>query len=341
MDLLQIANLLPKKKVKLNWAEANGLWGIARNKLIGLSTLEVYEDQAVDNELKALLWMGISRNAVPHIKMIITLLHDEGLDIPGMLGRTSLDDIGKNTGEINFFKDHEIAVSLREIIRLSLFVTFRAVEHTVRNDVLDLIWKIFRDDFYGFRQLISLQERKNWLMPPPGVGTENNLKTEDRLNWGEYSGLWSIAVDKLNKLNLYEIYLSQAHDVDLKDTLESAMKKTIIPHIKKINNLLHEEEVEIPSLIGRTTLDLIGRDTGNLNFIKDYEIALNMKEHLRTVLLLDFETLMDSVRDDAMDLAWDIFNEDIQGYRNLIDLNKKKNWTVFPPGVVPEHKLQH
>lgn len=341
MELLQYVNLLPKDKAKMNWAEANGLWAIARNKLIGLATLEVYIDQAQDKELKTLVESGTMKNAVPHIRKIVELLHDEGLDVPSMLGRTSLDNIGKNTGETNFFKDHEIAVSLREIIRLSLFITFRALEHSVRDDVTDLALKIFNDDFSGFRQLISLQKRKNWLLPPPGVGTEKNLEQEERLNWGEYSCLWRIVIDKLVVLNLYEVYLSQAGDAELRKTLDSAVKKTVIPHIKKINDLLHREGVEIPSMLGRTTLDLTGRDTGNLSFIRDYEIALNMKEHLRTVLLLDFEAIMDAVRNDVMELVWGIFSEDLKAYRDVVNIQKQKNWLVPLPEAVPEHITQH
>ncbi|MFX4261538.1 DUF3231 family protein [Pelotomaculum propionicicum] len=339
MDLLQYVNILPKDRNKLNWAEANGLWAIARNKLIGLSTLEVYIDQAQDKELKMLVELGTTKNAVPHIKMIVKLLHEEGLDVPSMLGRSSLENIGKNTGEKNFFKDHEIAVSLREVIRLSLFITFRAIESAVRSDVMDLAFKVFRDDFIGFRQLIDLQTRKNWLMSSPGVGTQN-INARERLNWGEACGLWSIARDKLIKLNLYEIYLSQVVDAELKKALESAAKKTVIPHIKKINLMLHEEEFEIPSMFGRTSLDLNVRDTGDLYFLKDYDIAVNMREHLRTVLFLDFEAIMDSVRSDAMDLLWDIFSEDLQGLRDIIEIQKKKNWLLSPPAVGPEHKAQ-
>lgn len=339
MDLLQYVNILPKDRNKLNWAEMDGLWAIARNKLIGLSTLEVYIDQAQDTELKFFVEAGTMNNAVPHIKMIVKLLHEEGLEVPSMLGRSSLENIGKNTGKINFFKDHEIAVSLREIIRLSLFITFRAIENAVRNDVLDLAFKVFREDFTGFRQLIDLQTRKNWLVSSPGAGTQS-ISAREKMNWGEASGLWFIARDKLIKLNLYEIYLSQVVDPELKKALESAVLKTVIPHIKKINLMLHEEKFEIPSMLGRTSLDLNVRETGDLHFLKDYEIAVNMREHIRTVLFLDFHAIIDAVRSDVLDLLWDIFSEDLQRYRGIIKLQKDKNWLLSPPAVEPEHKAQ-
>lgn len=337
MDLLKIAKILPKQKEKLDWGEANSLWALARNKLIGLSTLEVYLSQVVDNELKLLIEMGIKKVAVPHIESINKLLHKEGLEIPSMLGRTSLEKIGKNTGNTNFLKDHEIAVSLREIIRLALFLSIRGLENAYRDDVLNLIWDILQDDFQGFKQVIALQKGKNWLLPTPGVGTQENYGKE-RLNWGEASGLWNIARDKLIKLTLLEVYLSQVSDPELKEFVKTGLKKTIVPHLEKIFSLMHKEGLEIPSMFNRTSFENIGRDTGNLNWLKDHEIAVLMREQLRLVLLVDFEALVDTVRNDISDLVWGFFIDDFQMFKQIIELQKRNNWLLPPPSVQPEHK---
>lgn len=336
MDFLQIASIFPKQKEKLAWSEANSLWAITRNKLVGLSTLEVYLSQAVDKELKLLLEMGIYKVAVPHIEKTIKLLHNEGLEIPSMPGRTSLEKTGKNTGDINFLTDNEIAVSLREILRLALFLSLRGIENAFRSDVLDLFWQIFKDDFEGNKQTVGLQKRKNWMMQPPGVSTKD-IGDKERMTWGEASGLFSIANDKLIKLTLLEIHLSQVNDPDLKEVLQAGVK-VVISQLKKITGVMHKEGLEIPSIPGRTSYDTIGRDTGKLNWLKDREIAVMVWEQLRLAILVDYTAIIDTVRSDLLDFVWDILSEDFQRYKQTLELQKRKNWLLSPPSVQPEYK---
>ena len=338
MDVLQAAGVITGKKQKLDWSEANSLWAVARNKLIGLSTLEIYLSQAVDNELKLLIEMGIKKQVVPHTEKIIKKLHQEGLDVPYIIGRTELDLYGKNTGERTFLRDNEIAQSLREVMRLAIFLSLRGIVEAKRDDVLDLLWNILSDDFAGFRQLIALQKRKNWLFKPPSLGSEKNIKTDDRMNWGEAAGLWSIARDKLIKLTVLEIYHSQVENKELKLFIETNMKKTVIPVLHKINSLLEEEKFGLPGIFGRTSLETTGRNTGDLNWLKDNEIAVLLKEHLRMVLYIDFEALVDTVRGDLLDFVWDIFAGDFKRFTELTKIQKKNNWLLSPPDAEPQPK---
>ncbi|HUW65514.1 MAG TPA: DUF3231 family protein [Spirochaetia bacterium] len=338
MNLFQIANILPKKKQPLDWGEANALWSVARNKLIGLSTLEIYLDQAEDNELKLLLDMGIKKLAVPNIERIFKLLQEEGLEVPGMPGRISLQTIGKNTGKAKFLLDSEIAVSIKEILRLATYLTLRGIEVSYRDDVLDLFLNIFQADFNAFKDIVAMQKSKNWQMQSPVIYTEKNVNTNKKMEWSEGVGFWSIARDKLVKLTALEAYLPQTTDPELKLFVEALINEAVRPIIERIIGLLHEEGHGAPSIPGRGSLHVTAKETGDCNWLSNADIAVLVREHLRLVLYVDFEALNDTFRSDLIDLAWDIFTKDAQRFREIIDLQRKKNWLLASPTVKPSNR---
>lgn len=337
MDLTQIANLFPKQKKPLDWGEANALFSVARNKLIGLSTLEVFLDQAEDNELKLLLDSGIKMLAVPNIKRIFKLLQSEGLEVPSMPGRTSLETIGKNTGKEKFLLDSEIAVSVKEILRLVLYLNLRGMEVSYRDDILDLFWSIFQADFSAFQGIVSMQKRKNWQIQSPAVQTGNNLNGKEKMEWGEASGIWGIARDKLLKLSLLETYLPQTTDPELKAFIQAIMDETVRPILDNVIGLLHKEGHGVPSISGRGALHIVARQTSDSKSLSDAEIAALVREHLRLVLYVDFEALIDTFRSDLIDLTWDIFAKDMQTFRQMVKLQRKKNWLLASPSVKPRN----
>lgn len=335
MGLLQIAGVLHKQKQPLDWGEANALWAVARNKLIGLSTLEVYLDQVEDKELKLLIDLGINKLALPNIQRIFTMLQEDGLKVPSMPGRTYPQPTGKNTSKVKFLLDSEIAVSLKEILRLAAYLNLRGIEVSYRDDVLDLFWSVFQADFNAFRSITGLQKSKNWQIQSPGVYTEKNINAKGKIEWGEAAGLWSIARDKLVKLIALETYLSQTTDQELKSFIETHMNGTVIPILEMIIRLLHDQGLGVPSISGRGYLHANARENSDYNWLSDAEIAALVREHLRLVLYVDFEALIDVFRSDLLDLAWDIFARDVQAFRKIIQLQRGKNWLLDFPSVKP------
>ncbi|OAT81322.1 hypothetical protein A6M21_00560 [Desulfotomaculum copahuensis] len=182
--------------------------------------------------------------------------------------------------------------------------------------------------------------------PPQGViliTLSDNLKNiaerianfipGERLEVGEVASLWYIARNKLIGLATLEIYLSQAEDVSLRTLIDTGIKKIVIPHIEKIQQLLHREGIEEPNVHRRSNLSLIGRDTGTAKFIQDDEIAISIRETIRLSLLQEYFGMVNSTRSDIMDLCTLIYMEDYGAYRSLIELAKKRGWLILSPAM--------
>jgi len=155
----------------------------------------------------------------------------------------------------------------------------------------------------------------------------------DKLNWGEALGLWNICNFKIIGMTMIEYFLAQAKDQELKKSLNLGIELIIVPHIEKIQQYLHKEGLEVPSVPQRKNLDVIGKQTEPNTFIQDDEIANTLKEIYRLGLVLDMQSLSFAVSDDVSQLIWDILNADYEGYRTILKMFKSKNWVLSPPTV--------
>ena len=155
----------------------------------------------------------------------------------------------------------------------------------------------------------------------------------NKMNWGEAIGLWDIARFKITGLTISEIFIAQANDTELKDSLNTGIEMLIIPHIEKIQRFMHKEGLQVPSVPQRKNLDIIGKKIEPNTIIEDDEIANNIREIYRFGLSLDLRGLAGSMRDDVRKLIHSILNDDINGFDAMIKLHRKKNWLI-PPGTI-------
>lgn len=171
MNIKNVANIFSTRQQteKMHWGEALGLWDVARFKIIGLTISEIFLAQAKDADLKDLLNNGIEFLIVRHIEKIQGLLHAEGLKVPAVPPRKNLDIFGQQIEPNTCIEDDEIANTLHEIYRLGLPLESNALIGATRDDVRNLIWEVFSDDYRGFDKMIKLFRKKNWLISPPTV----------------------------------------------------------------------------------------------------------------------------------------------------------------------------
>lgn len=85
--------------------------------------------------------------------------------------RKNLDIIGKEkeTESNSIIEDDEIANEIREVFRYGLILDARGLVSCIRDDVRELVFDIFSDDYTAFAATIKLHRKKNWLVPPPTV----------------------------------------------------------------------------------------------------------------------------------------------------------------------------
>jgi len=158
-----------------------------------------------------------------------------------------------------------------------------------------------------------------------------NEDQKKKMNWGEAAGLWDITRYKLAGMGLIEIFLQQAQDPELKQSLNLGVEMVIIPHVERIQKFINSEELEVPAIPPRQNLDK--RKTEPNTLINDNEIAQIIRENIRYGLLLDIRAFAYSFRHDVRNLINDILNDDIKTYHQTIELHSSKNW-LMPPGTV-------
>jgi len=155
----------------------------------------------------------------------------------------------------------------------------------------------------------------------------------EKINWGEALGLWNVARFKIIGLTISEIFLAQAKDAELKKLLNKGIEILIVPHIEKIQKMLHAEGLEVPAVPPRKNLDVVGKQIEPNTYMEDDEIASTLHEIYRLGLPMESNALIGATRDDVRNLIWEILTEDYRGFDKMIKLFRKKNWLSSPPTV--------
>lgn len=154
----------------LRMGDVLALWDVARNKIIGLSTLSVYYLQAKDKDLKDLLDDGINIILKNHVNKIQKLLLKRGYNFPASQGwEKKLDKDAQVSIPSTVINDEEIAISLREIIRLTLSLETEGLRNATDKEIRDLLTEILDDDNTGYSALLALQRKKDWKDFPPAL----------------------------------------------------------------------------------------------------------------------------------------------------------------------------
>lgn len=147
-----------------------GLWNVARNKIIGLSTLSIYYRQAKDRELKDLVKNGIDFILSRHINRIQKVLKSKGYDFPTEQNwERKVNDDSPFVVSSSIIDDEEIIMSLREIVRLTLSLEAEAIRSSSDEDIKDLLGNILDDDNKVYSAVLALQRKKNWKDFPPDL----------------------------------------------------------------------------------------------------------------------------------------------------------------------------
>ena len=167
------------------------------------------------------------------------------------------------------------------------------------------------------------------------MGITELLMTQPKgkLNWGETNSLWEIGRYKIIGLTIMEIFLAQAKDIDLKNSLHAGVELLIVPHLEKIQKFMNAEGLEVPAVPPRKNLDIIGKQIEPNSYITDGQIANDVREIFKYGLELDMRAVTNAIREDVRDLSWDILTDDHKGYTAMVKLHSKKNWLVPPPTV--------
>ncbi|MFZ5633951.1 MAG: DUF3231 family protein [Bacillota bacterium] len=166
---MDLPNIFKGQQEKMHWGEALGLWDICHFKVLGLTISEIFIAQAKDEDLKKSLSTGVEMLIIPHIEKIQKFMHKEGTKAPTVPSRKNLDIIGKRAEPNSYIEDDEIANSIREIYKFGLELGMRALTSSTREDIQELIWDILSDDVRGFKAMLKLHTKKNWLIPPQTI----------------------------------------------------------------------------------------------------------------------------------------------------------------------------
>lgn len=158
---------------------------------------------------------------------------------------------------------------------------------------------------------------------------------ENSLSMGGALGLWDIAANKIARFPLYVIFLKQAADRDLQNSLSSTIS-SIQRQITAIQKLFKEKGFKHPMA---ADLDKKLKDKSPFVIsgliLNDEEISNAEKGIIRGILGLETEALRNATIPEERDLIYDMLKVDNDLYISLLNLQKKKNWIVMPPDVLP------
>jgi len=152
----------------LNMGDFMAIWDVARNKIIGTSTMAVYYRQAKDKDLRILIKRGVYQNINKHVSDIQALLKDKGFDLP--IEPNWERKFATNTHFTipqSVLDDEEITFSLREIIKLTLTLEMEALRNSTDTKIRRLLTGILADDSNGYDMVLLLQITKKWTDFPP------------------------------------------------------------------------------------------------------------------------------------------------------------------------------
>lgn len=155
------------------------------------------------------------------------------------------------------------------------------------------------------------------------------------LSMGGALGLWDVARNKIVTLPIYVIYLKQVKDKDLQKLVNSRIS-TVRSQISKIQNLFKEHDFEGPTepnwekKLNNEPFVLSG------SILDDEEIAMGMKELIRSVIGLETEALRNATIPEVRNLIFSLMKEGNGDYSSIIKLQKEKGWTDNPPVLVQQ-----
>jgi Protein of unknown function (DUF3231) len=148
-------------------------------------------------------------------------------------------------------------------------------------------------------------------------------------------GIWAIASNKIITLPTYIIYSKQAKDKDLLKLVNSRIN-TVRKQISRIQQFLKDygfEGPREPNWEKKLNNEPFVLSTSILD---DEEIAMGMKEHIRSVLGLETEALRNMTIPETRKLIFELMKEGNSDYGKIIELQKEKKWTDNPPTVIQQ-----
>ncbi len=152
----------------LHMGDVISLWEVARNKIIGLSVLSIFYRQAKDKELKDLIKNGVDFSTTRHISKIQKILKDRGYNCPSEQNwERKFDEKTAFVIPDTMLDDEDIAMSMREIVRLVLTLEAESIRNATDENIIDLMSNILDDDNMGYNAILALQRKKNWQDFPP------------------------------------------------------------------------------------------------------------------------------------------------------------------------------
>jgi hypothetical protein len=152
---------------------------------------------------------------------------------------------------------------------------------------------------------------------------------------GAVYGTWDIARNKIVTLPIYIIYSKQAKDKELLKLINLRIN-ILRKQIGKIQQLFKEKDFEPP--IEPNWEKKLNNDNFVLSgsILDDEEIAMGIKEHIRSVLSLETEALRNATMPEVRNLIFNLMNEGIDDYSSIIKLQEEKKWTANPPTLIQQ-----
>lgn len=165
----------------------------------------------------------------------------------------------------------------------------------------------------------------------------NKSQIPNSLHIGDVMGLWDVSRNKIVGLSIMSIYFRQAQDKDLKSMIKAGVYLNIKKHVNAIQGILQDKGFIFPlepNWESKFTTD--SRFMIPQSMLDDEEITISLREILRLTLTLETEGIRNASNAKVKMILSGIVEDDYRGFDALLQLQKDKKWTEFPPLAMPQ-----
>ncbi|GAB6137699.1 DUF3231 family protein [Halanaerobaculum tunisiense] len=326
---MKLSNLLhPKRLFKKNITvedeastiEAHNLWNSLRSRYISIETYKFYRNFVHDRDFDLLLDDHIE-NFQEQINILEKTAEKLKVKVPSkppeqIKTSTHIDAI---TDKIIFKRIYSDLIS--ELYLLSGTISRSRVNDGLRKHFITFVGSHLKD----FQNLYKYGKLKGWTEVAPAFKTHKPVSKEE-LSSAEAGHLWELLNLRYDQLQLTRIFLDFVHDQDLKIILQRGTSK-LQKQIKKLEEKASEFELPLPEKPPASQQAKIDSEMMEDKFI--YRIILKGSQdaidtHIRAVV----ETIRN---DNIRDLFFQLYNEEVELYDDIIRYGKIKGWSYISP----------
>ncbi|ADL13054.1 DUF3231 family protein [Acetohalobium arabaticum] len=326
---MEFSDLLPdisifKKSItteeQISSTEAYNLWNALRARYISIETYKLYRNFVHDRDFDLLL-DGHIEDFQEQITMLENLADKYKVKVPA-----KPSDQLQTSAHIDIITDKLIFRRIYSDLISELYFLSRSISSTTYNDKLRRYFIDFVENHLNnYENLYKYGKTKGWTDVAPSFKTHQPGEKE-QLSAGEAGHIWDHLNLRYDQVQLTRIFLDFVHDTEFKLILEQG-NKILQKQAKLLAEKATEYEVPTPEKPPASQKAKIDPEIMEDKFA--YRVIL---KGIQEAIDSHIGAVIETIRNDKLrKLFFDLYNEEVELFNDLIEYGKMKGWTHIIP----------